>query len=269
MTSKLDNLLKNLVNELTTSQSSTPGSSRPSKSRKSRRSRTRRNNGGNSRSSIAMAPSSGTSIVRRSPMTPFLSTRGESTIVRNTEAAVNVATTAAFTVTDIYMHPAFNPWIATVAQNFSKFRYLSLRYIYIPSCPTTTAGTLVLGPTYDVTDNAPLTNGALQAAYHSVTTPYWAGYEGAPLLNSHMTPESRCPGAICVEIDVSRFGNSFYRFQSSGDILAFSAPEQDVFVPGRLWIATNGGPAVAIGAGTLFVQYDIELIEPITAAQNA
>jgi hypothetical protein len=167
------------------------------------------------------------------------------------------------------MHPAFFPWVNTIAGGYSKWRWIRLRFIYIPVCPTSTLGQVVLALSYDITDNAPATSAALQQVYKSVTTPVWGGFEGTALLNNIDAPTDRFPGAVALDVDTARLGYNWYRFQSSGDILAMSAPEQDVFVPGRIWHAREGGLAAPFGVGNLFAQYEIELIEPVAPAMNA
>lgn len=218
------------------------------------------------------APISGSSIVRRKLQIPKIITSNSSTFVCNTELANNVvgiALGAFFTVRES-LYPPYVGWLSGVAVNYSKWRWVYLRAIYIPLCPTTTTGQVVLSLGYDFNDTVPTLNTA-QQAYRSVSTPPWGGFEGTMLMNS---PQAK-PGAgsVVVDVDTSRFGSgsalTYYRFVNQTTFGAANANDKNIYCPAYLDYSTFGGPAVQATFGNIYWEYCIELIEPIAASVNA
>lgn len=258
-----------MMNEMRAVAGQQTGGGRAARRRRRRRRVRSGNVASNGSTTMVSAPSAGSALVRRAAQVPRMLTSGEATRVCNTEMISAITNPLAFAQGDVYMHPAFFPWLKTVAAGFSKWRWIRLRFIYIPVCPTNTAGQLVLGLAYDVSDNAPTTSVQLQQAYKSVTSPVWAGFEGSALMNNMDARTQAFPGAVALDVDTARLGTPYYRFQSNTDILAMSLPEQDVFVPGRIFFAREGGVATPVTVGNLFAQYEVELIEPVAPEMNA
>ncbi len=218
------------------------------------------------------APSAGTAIVRRGNMVPKMVSRENSTFVCNTELFAAIATTAAFANAPNTVIPGELVWLTTIANNFSKWRWVYTRFIYIPSCATTTPGQIVISLTFDETDGQPGDLITAQQIYESVSFPVWSGYEGAALLsNFGMKPPG---GAVVVDLDCDRLGgasgDAFYRFTTKVNFAALASnTDRNVYSPARINISTFGGPAIAQSAGNLFIQYCVELIEPIAPAINS
>jgi len=160
--------------------------------------------------------------------------------------------------------------VNAIAVSYSKFRFLKLRFIYIPQCPTTTSGEVVLSTGYDYLDPAPASVNNAQMSYGSVTSPLWAGAAGSCLLGIERRPIP--DEAVVVDFDVNRFGYArgpaYYRYMTLAGFGALSPSDRNVYSPCYLDVSTVGGPAVGITAGTIFVEYEIELVEPISGVLN-
>lgn len=65
------------------------------------------------------------------------------------------------------------PWLSGEADKWEQYRFHSLRYRYVPRCATTTTGSVLMSPDYNVRDNPPQTE--LQAAdtYGAVESSAW------------------------------------------------------------------------------------------------
>jgi len=99
-----------------------------------------------------------------------------------------IATTATtFTVqASITAQPGLNtsfPWLANIAANYDKYQFTELYLHYVPSCPTSTPGTIYFGFDPDVLDAGPIeTSDMLQ---------YQVNHSGSPFLEHimHVTPD--------------------------------------------------------------------------------
>nr|WRQ65843.1 structural protein [Tolivirales sp.] len=218
-------------------------------------------------------PIAGTSIVERIGRGPIMRSLGMRTEVRNCELITTISTIAlgVFNTNRDALGPFNKPWLSGVASSFSKWRWIFCKYVYIPVCPTTTAGQVVLGLGYDFADNAPGSLQDAQAKFRSVTSPVWAGFDGSSDLNRYT--KGRSPGSVSVEVDVNRLGGTpgdpWFRFANSGNFAGYANTDKNIYCPGYLDVSTAGGGATTTIVGNLFVEYIIELIEPIVAANNA
>lgn len=216
-------------------------------------------------------PISGSAIVTRSKIPPQITLKGSSTFIRNTEYVINVTVAAlgAFAVARYGLIPATASWLPGVASNYSKWRWHFLKFIYIPIIPTTTTGQVILSLGYDSLDASATTLVQAAQAYNAVAAPVWAGYNGTNDLNKYSP--IRSVGSVSVLVDSTRLGgpsgDAFYRYLSLTAYGALGATDQNVYSPGYLTVATAGG-AAANTVGFLFMEYVIELIEPIASALN-
>jgi hypothetical protein len=217
------------------------------------------------------APAAAGDIVSRPRSMPRMQTRNGGFYVCNTELVIELnspAVLGAFQNVQHFTHPSFCTWLNTIGLNFSKFRWIRARYIYIPGTPTTTAGRVTLGMSYDTVDVAPTTTIAASAAYKSVSCPVWAGYEGSTLLNNLSTPVGSIGGAVAIDIDTNRFANPWYKIQAAATINGFTPTDRNMYVPCILNLSMLGGPVSAL-MGSIYLQYEVEMIEPIIALANA
>ncbi|AVY51827.1 coat protein [Corn salad necrosis virus] len=209
------------------------------------------------------APVSGAMVTR--PTVPRFGMRGDSTIVSNSELILNLTPiAAAYGVQSLPLLATQPAWLGTIADNYSKWRWISLRIIYSPKCPTTTPGTVAMCLSYDRNDVAPGSRVQLSQTYKAINFPPYAGYDGAAILNTDVTPTS----AIYMDVDVTRFDKNWYSTIGTVAFAALTAFDQNQFCPCTVHIGSDGGPAVAVPPGDIFLKYVIELIEPINPTMN-
>ena len=83
--------------------------------------------------------------------------------LRNREVVLAVSSTTAFQAISIPLHPGCSAtstdpgfvWLPKAAGLFSEYSWKQLTVEYIPSCPTTTAGNVVIAFSYDYNDPIP------------------------------------------------------------------------------------------------------------------
>jgi hypothetical protein len=229
----------------------------------------RQNGLGNSLSAngaSVVVPVSGGIVTR--PMVPRFNMRGDSTIVTNTEILNNqtLAAAGAFNTSNSALIAAAPSWLAQVADLYSKYRWLKCTLIYVPKCPTTTSGSVVMALTYDRNDAAPTTRAQLSQSYKAINFPPYAGYDGAVFLNS--TGGQGSQTALYVDLDVTKLDKPWYPTISSAAFAALGVLDQNQFCPASLVVASDGGPVAATPAGDVFIKYTVEFIEPINPTMN-
>jgi hypothetical protein len=179
--------------------------------------------------------------------------------------------------------PQSYPWLSGIAKQYSKFRWRALRYIYVPSCSTTTAGSVFFLVNYDYADAGPTTLAQVAQSEDSCIGNAWFGGSINPDLafkKALTTQES-----IYVDIDVKKFPNNFYYVRStynatrpsSGGALGGVIPAGLTFTPGTTLDPESlpctvyyGADSVAgtAGIGNLFAAYVCEFSDPIAPALN-
>nr|WGL40993.1 coat protein [Cymbidium chlorotic mosaic virus] len=202
---------------------------------------------------------------------PRLRSEGVSTILTNCEVNLGVVVTTG--VTQVVRECApfeVGQWLAGIAANFSKWRWLRLRFLYVPYCPTTLQGSLHMGFVYDDLDSNPTTVEAMSTLSGYTTSPLWNGAQCAPALSS---VKSVVPtGSVCAVLDVTRLSKPWYPFLTAAgytDVTETTTALGNMYSPGKLVILTiDGSSSTAVGCGRLYAQYEIELIEPIASSLN-
>jgi hypothetical protein len=214
--------------------------------------------------SYAVVPPVAGGVVHYNPRVPRLMTLRNGTLVSNTElvAAVNMAALGAFATATDALVPGIPGWLQQISDCYSKFRWIKLRIIYIPACPTITPGRVGMCATYDRLETAPTTMTQMTQTFKSVVFPPYAGYEGCQILND----VEHAAGAISVDIDCNRFDKPWYPVIANGALSALAANIQNQYVPASIRYGSDGN--VAFTAGHLYWKYVIEFIEPISPATN-
>jgi len=177
------------------------------------------------------------------------------------------------------------PWLASVAQNFQKFRWTYLRFIFVPQTPTTTPGSVWLNMTYDPRDTNPADLQAVSMSDESVIGNAWYGGPISPEVAFSKTLSLK--DAIYLDVDCARFTQPWYLVRTTND-----ATKNVVTLSGT---ATGGNGSLAVSSGTtydyasrpgtifygcddvtnsvvtgnLYMAYACELFDPIKAAYNA
>ena len=132
------------------------------------------------------------------------------------------------------------PWLSAVAMRFETYKWNSLRFHYVPSVATTTAGSLLLAPDYDAADdNSSASKGELLQFEDAVRGPWWSGF----------TME-------CSKHNLSKAKELYVRGQdlvSNLDIKTYDVLQLNIM---------RAATSAVSGAGELWVEYDITLITP-------
>lgn len=214
-----------------------------------------------------MAPLTG-GVVMSKTIVPRFQMNGAGTLVKNTErvSSVTLDATGAFAAFNNALIPSLPGWLAQLSDLYSKYRWRTLRIIWIPKCSTATSGTVGMAVTYDRQDALPTSLDQLSQTNRAILYPPYAGYGGASLLNSR-TPSGE---SIYIDVDISRFEKTWYNVIQTGTLTALATAVQTMYVPATLQVVSDDGPTVVGGtpAGDIYFQYEIEFIEPINPAMN-
>nr|AAB32863.1 coat protein [sesbania mosaic virus SMV, host=Sesbania grandiflora, Peptide Partial, 230 aa] [Sesbania mosaic virus] len=192
---------------------------------------------------ISMAPSAQGAMVRiRNPAVS--SSRGRILVLHCIGVTDSIVVSS-----ELVMPYTVGTWLRGVADNWSKYSWLSVRYTYIPSCPSSTAGSIHMGFQYDMADTVPVSVNKLSNLRGYVSGQVWSGSAGLCFINN-----SRCSDtstAISTTLDVSK---KWYPYKTSADYA--TAVGVDVN------IATDLVPA------RIYDTYTIQMIEPPASALN-
>lgn len=130
--------------------------------------------------------------------------------------------------------PTSLPWLSGIAQHYDMFRIISLIVEYVPTCPTTSVGTVAIAFDYDTTDQLPTTMGGLTQNHNCKTANAWA-----PLTNKF-------------DVNATTLRRFFVKEGSS-------QAEDRWSDAGCVYLGTEG----YVGKpGNVFIHYTIELINP-------
>jgi hypothetical protein len=198
-------------------------------------------------------------------------------IVKNFELSTAYGTSnGSFKVDGFLLNPGIStnfPWLNTVARNYQKFRFHSLRFFYSSSVSTATPGKAFITLSYDAQDGPPTTLAEAMASKTSCTGPAWFG--GAITEYKAFDPMMNADANIYVDVDVAKFNSPWYYVRNS---LAGLQPvvagtgglgtyTDESAIPLRVYYGTNG-VTNGIVAGELYVAYVIEFSEPIAPADS-
>ena len=131
-------------------------------------------------------------------------------------------------------------WLSAIAQRFETYRFNSLAFHYVPSVPTTTAGSLLLVPDYDpADDNSAISKQELFGFEDAVRGAWWTQFT-----------------CRCSPQNLHKQKEFFVRGSSLASNLYINS-----FDTLQLCIMRSGSVAVE-GGGELWVEYDITLMTP-------
>jgi len=131
-------------------------------------------------------------------------------------------------------------WLSGIARNWEKYLFHSLKYIYIPRCPTSLPGSVMMAVDYDAADANPISDQVLMSYDSCIDTPVWK--ECTLICPSHKLSEGAsrryCRHAVLsANLDIKTY---------------------DV---GKLIVATSDSTVLA-PLGRVFVEYDVEFFIP-------
>jgi hypothetical protein len=128
------------------------------------------------------------------------------------------------------------PWLSGLANNFDLFYFTNLSFEWVPFCPTSTAGEVVMAIDYDVTDPAPQTTTRL------------GSYAGAISSQIYM------PSTCVFRNESTLMKNHKYFCSAVDDTDRFNSP-------GKFYLMDRSGTDIA-NAGVLWVNYVVSLFNP-------
>lgn len=202
---------------------------------------------------------------------PSMRTAGGITTLVHSELSTELSVTSSIVVTsELVMPYTVGTWLRGVASSWSKYAWLSVRYTYLPACPSDTAGTVHLGFQYDMADTVPVSVNQLSNLRGYVSGQVWSGSSGLCFINGTRCTDTS--SAISTTLDVSKLGKKWYPYKTSSDYTTAVGVDVNIatpLVPARLVIAMlDGSSSTAVNAGRLYVTYTLQLIEPIASALN-
>lgn len=200
------------------------------------------------RGAVRMAPVA-TSTLQRNQQ------RGQQpSVVHTRKELVKVYSVPATAVTEFDCSQAFTlnpglvgtfPWISEISKNFELYKFRKLKITYEPGCPSTLSGMIAIVPAVDVYNKAPLNWQEAYAFENSVQGSLWRD----------MTCE--------FNLREGNLTNNTARFIRSDQV----AGDLKTYDTGLFWICTTGVAANTF-LGTIFVEYTVELIEPVPPSAN-
>jgi len=182
---------------------------------------------------------------------PFKYETANNSRIRHAEMVGIVNGTTGFTTSLYSLNPGMSstfPWLSTQAAGWEQYRFLKLRFWYIPRVATTLQGVVMLIPDYDAADNAPINE--------QIAT----SYEGAA--------EMVCWESFSISFSTAKMhsmgSHKFVRTGTLGNATTLDIKTYDV---GTLFVAASDASANAAW-GRLWVEYDVELVNPQLPSQG-
>lgn len=188
--------------------------------------------------------------------TPRTRASGSALIVSHTEALEPVVQTTTLTKR-IALVPSALPWLRGVAGSYSKFRWRRLRVFYLTQVSTNNDGRVALGFNYDDEDALPESVSALTSLHRASFGPVWSGTQGFDSANPF-----RPSDLVHCDLDASRASKPWYPYATATQLT--EAESANPYSPAYLNVGIDGATANKT-VGTLYVTYEIELIEPTVA----
>lgn len=204
------------------------------------------------RMDVVQVPTSKSVIMR--PGNNRIYTEGSRVVICNTEVAVNTVAVAAAGAATIVTTPLIPPnfaWLSGVAENYSQWKWKSLKISYVPFCSTSTSGRFAMGLTFDAGDTTSATIAQVLQLDRSVMTPVW-GNAGS---------------SVDITVPVDKLFGKNYRFVTLANYNASGNTDKNFYCPVLLQYGTDSG--VAGNVGTIMVTYEVELLDPVVASLNA
>jgi len=196
-----------------------------------------------------------------------MTTVGRSVRVCNTETFVPVAASAtigAFSSASVPLIPARFSWLGAVASSFSKWRWLRLRILYLPTVGTTTTGRVGICLGYDTNDTVPGNMDQIIAGNRATFGPVWAGQSGFDSSN----PFAARSDMIHLDVDVNKFDKPYYPYCTAVSFNAMSSTDKNIYSPAGIDLGLDNVGTALLTVGTLYASYEVELLEPVASVIN-
>lgn len=218
---------------------------------------------------------------------PTMSAGNGRCIVQNFEQVSGVGGNASFTANVFQINPenaTTFPWLNNIAQNYQKFRFINLRFIWTPICATTTLGSVYLYIAYDYLDTTPTTLAQVAASDTSCSGNAWFG--AAINQQSAFSRDMSTATNIFVDYDPSRVGSPWYycrtaSTQPAGVVLTGTATGGNgtlavsggsiidpLALPCKLYAGVDTTNPTSGTLGYVYAAYTVEFADPIAPALN-
>lgn len=188
-------------------------------------------------------------------------------IVCNTEELTTVtssATSGNFVSGTSFLIPSLVPWLNGIASSFSKFRWTRVRLFCLPAVGTGVSGRLAFSLLYDTNDNSPSNMRQIISGNRATFGPVWAGQSGFDSTN----PFANHSDMVHLDLDCSKLGNRFYPYATQTSFQAMSATDKNIYSPAQVIVANEGVTAVSSVIGSIYISYEVELLEPVATGIN-
>jgi hypothetical protein len=211
-----------------------------------------------------ISPPNSAMVIRTRAGTPQMQTVNDTMILSNSEilGAVNIVSNA-YATTRFPLAPYQTAFLYGTGSNFQRYRFEMLRIVYIPSVPTTTAGSVYLSFGSDHRDLAPVNSNNQMISSGATTCPVWAGYEGGSAL-SHT---GIINNAIALDFPVQLRAGFQYGVITGGGFTALPRQDMNDYAPGYLDVGTNGS-TISGTVGQVYMVYKVKFWMPINSGQQ-
>lgn len=188
----------------------------------------------------------GNSVSRRGPISQPLK-RGGIRLVNRELVQGDLTGTGAnwYKLVNLELNPGLKqtfPWLSTVAQNYTEYRFKRLTVIYVPTCPTTVSGDIYITPLYDPSQPFPTSENEAADAIDTKSGSVFLSH------SCHLKPNSMFQGPNSKKLVRS--------MSMSG--------AKGLYDCGRISISqVNTDPSTYTSTlGKIFIEYEVELYAP-------
>jgi len=201
---------------------------------------------------IAKAPASQSMIVKNSP---YVYRGGSGLTVTHREYLGDVSSTGTtFNVEQFAViqpgDPESFPWLSAIAGRFEKYSLKNLKVSYVPTCASTTAGSVMLAFDQNAARTVPQSKIQMLEYKSSAKAAAWCPCEF----------QAQCPSGQKYTLLGNNYSpNVYYSSNLTGSTL-ITASDIKTFAAGQLFVACD---AVAAGTvGEVYIDYTIEFTAP-------
>lgn len=167
---------------------------------------------------------------------------------RGSELISSIRGKVLFTATRFEINPGIAhtfPWLSGEAEKWEHYRFHYLNFRYVPRCATTTPGSVLISPDYNVRDAAPVTEQQAADTYGAVESTPWSSFS-CPLDPSAMFP----------------FGPR--KLLRSARV----AGDMNLYDSGNLYVSVLGALNDDESWGKLWVDYEVEFFVPQNSPED-
>jgi hypothetical protein len=146
-----------------------------------------------------------------------------------------------FVTTKYSLNPGIGesfPWLSGEADKWEQYRFHKLRFEYVPRCASTTVGSVLMSPDYNIRDQSPSTEVEAADTFGAKESSVWSGFgiDLDPNAMFPLGPRKMIRGAIV-------------------------AGDMNLYDVGALYVSTTGEGDTSL-IGKLWVEYDVEFFVP-------